>query len=247
MTRQTWPLAGEIAETQRHPNMRPRDAATIILYETSGSTFRVLFGRRHSGHVFMANAYVFPGGRLDAGDSRVPVAGALHPIVQAKLMISARGGVTRTRAFAVAAIRELAEETGLCLGVPATPAHLQRLRTAAPSWAPFAQAGLAPDLSRLSFIARAITPPRIVRRYDTRFFAAEASEIRHRIDGIVGPAAELTELIWLTLEEARAQRLPPIVRMVLDDLAARLRLGLDPAAPVPFYRARGSQFARDWL
>src|SRR5690606_14681763 len=57
-----------------YPNLRPRDAATLILIDRSEATPRVLVGRRHHGHVFTPNKIVFPGGRVDPDDHRVPVA-----------------------------------------------------------------------------------------------------------------------------------------------------------------------------
>ena len=39
-------------------------------------------------------------------------------------------------------------------------------------WADFAAAQILPDLGDVHFIARAITPPNRVRRFDTRFFVA---------------------------------------------------------------------------
>src|ERR1700727_1719421 len=50
-------------------------------------------------------------------------------------------------------------------------------------WKPFGDAGLLPDPSGLFLIARAITPPGRVRRFDTRFFTADASAITHRAEG----------------------------------------------------------------
>ena len=46
------------------------------------------------------------------------------------------------------------------------------------AWKPFTEAGLLPDPSSLFLIARAITPPGRVRRFDTRFFTADASSHR---------------------------------------------------------------------
>ena len=57
----------------------------------------------------------------------------------------------RVRALALTAVRETFEETGLILGRPAPPASV------AGPWREYRQAGALPDLSVLSYIARAIT------------------------------------------------------------------------------------------
>ena len=61
------------------------------------------------------------------------------------------------------------------------------------SWKPFSEAGLLPDPSGLFLIARAITPPGRVRRFDTRFFTADASSITHHVQGVIHADAELVK------------------------------------------------------
>ena len=88
----------------------------------------------------------------------------------------------------------------------------------------------------MHFIARAITPPRRKRRYDTRFFTADASAIAHKIEGKVGPDSELVELVWLPLSEIKQRiELMAITEIVLRELNTQLRKGLQP-------RAAGSLF-----
>ena len=102
---------------QSFANLRPRDAATIILIDRSGPELKVLMGRRHEGHKFMPGKFVFPGGRVDREDAYVPVAGQLDPQVASRLMTRLRRpSRIRPRVLAVAAIREAYEETGLLLG-----------------------------------------------------------------------------------------------------------------------------------
>ncbi len=64
----------EEKEADHHPYFRPKDAATLILVDRSAATPKVLVGKRHDKVVFMPGKFVFPGGRVDKADNRVPVA-----------------------------------------------------------------------------------------------------------------------------------------------------------------------------
>ncbi|MEM1317090.1 MAG: NUDIX hydrolase, partial [Pseudomonadota bacterium] len=99
----------------RAPNMRPKDASTLIILDGHGPKAKVLMGRRHERHKFMPGLFVFPGGRVDAGDGAVASADNLHPLVEEKLLSNLRGRPSqrRTRGIALAAIRETYEEAGL--------------------------------------------------------------------------------------------------------------------------------------
>jgi 8-oxo-dGTP pyrophosphatase MutT (NUDIX family) len=216
------------------PNLRPRDAATIILIDRVAPVPKVLLGRRHHGHKFVPGKFVFPGGRVEPQDRQIVLGSRLHPQVETRLMQRLqRPSAVKARAFAVAAIREVAEETGLLLGQKTAGAP--RLPDDGP-WQGFADAGVEPDLSVLHFIARAITPPRRPKRFDTRFFSADASAIAHRIDGVVGPDSELVELVWLPIVEAKELDIPTITRAVLNELERRIAAGFGHEAPVPFFR-----------
>src|ERR1700735_2314703 len=64
--------AGIEKEADHHPYFRPKDAATLILIDRSGPVPKVLVGKRHDKVVFMPGKFVFPGGRVDKSDNRVP-------------------------------------------------------------------------------------------------------------------------------------------------------------------------------
>lgn len=220
--------------------LRPRDASTLILIDRGTTEPKVLMGRRHSGHVFMPDMLVFPGGRVDPTDHRIALETPLHPAVERQLTVASKRGAARGRALAVAAVRELYEETGLCLGAFAgEPPHTHDLKL------PFGKLGLRPDLGALRLVARAITPPGRVRRYDTFFFAAEADAVRHSIRDVIGADSELVELVWLPLAEAKAADVPSITLMVLGDLEAQIAAGFGPGIPVPFYRFERGARQRD--
>ncbi len=223
---------------------RPRDAATLVLVDHSTGAPRALMGRRSADQVFLPSKFVFPGGRVDRADARAPSADELRPGEAAKLLLEMRGEPSsgRPRALALAAVRETFEETGLLVGARQVT---ERLPDAGP-WRDFLGHGITPRLSSLTYFARAITPPGRPRRYDTRFFCAEASQIAHRIEVTDG---ELSSLDWFTLDDMRALDLPGITRVVIEDLVDRLRVGLPgpPDTPVPFYFHKGGTFERIML
>src|SRR3954468_6666529 len=240
--------AGVIAEQKEadhHPYRRPVDAATLILVDRSGSVPKVLVGKRHDKVVFMPGKFVFPGGRVDKTDNRIPVAAPISKELEANLMKgSPKTPLSRARALAIAAIREACEETGLCLG--------GRCDGTVPKfdgvWQPFSDAGLLPDPSGLFLIARAITPPGRVRRFDTRFFTADASAIAHRVEGVIHPDAELVELVWVELGSQPLADLHPMTKSVLNELDKPLATGpLHHDAPVPFFHFYGGKMQKDVL
>lgn len=223
--------------------LRPRDAATLILLDRKDKEFLVLMGRRHAGHAFMPGKFVFPGGRTDPADSRIPVAAPLHQQEEAKLASGPGGASTaRARAIALSAIRETYEEAGLLIG------RKGAFSTAKRDWQGFVDHGVTPSLDMLRFVARAITPPNRVRRFDTRFFAAWRSDVAVELPG-GGPTNELEELVWLPLAEARKADIPDITRMILEELERRLADDplLRPGGAVPFFRLVRTRFVREIL
>jgi 8-oxo-dGTP pyrophosphatase MutT (NUDIX family) len=221
--------------------LRPRDAATLILLDREDGETRVLLGRRHARHAFMPGKFVFPGGRTDPDDARVPVGDGLHPSDAAKLT-AGRTTPARARAIALSAIRETYEEAGLLIG------HKAEFETTKAGWRGFAEHGVAPSLSGLRYVARAITPPGRVRRFDTRFLAAWRHDVALEL-AQGGPAEELEELAWMPIEEAIETDVPAITRTILGELRERLAADplLAPGAPVPFYRMVRGRFVRHVL
>ena len=170
----------------------------------------------------MPGKFVFPGGRVDKSDNRVPVAAPIPKELEANLMKgSPKITPSRARSLAIAAIREACEETGLCLGRK-SDGTAPKLEGA---WKPFTEAGLLPDPSGLFLIARAITPPGRVRRFDTRFFTADASAIAHRVEGVIHADAELVELVWVEIGSKPLADLHPMTKNVLNELEKRLATG----------------------
>lgn len=187
--------------------MKPRDAATLILVRRGRE---VMMGQRSKGAVFMPDKWVFPGGRVEPRDARARAAAELTPETEALLRLG--GPIRRApRAFALAAVRETREEAGLALGGPE-----------------------GPDLSKLALVCRAITPPHRARRFDARFFLADAEAVLAHDEPDAGDE-ELLHTRWFSLEEAEALDLPSITRFVLKEVRARLA---GAALQPPFLRWR---------
>lgn len=195
-------------DRDRHPKApRPKDAATLILVRGGRE---VLMGQRAAGHVFMPDKWVFPGGRVDPGDARARAASEFDPATAA--LLSQHAVRRPVRAFGLAAARETREEAGLSVG-----------------------GAEGPPLDRLAFVARAVTPPYRARRFDARFFLAEAEAVLANDAPEAGE--ELLHTRWFTLEEAERLDLPAITRFVLGEV--RARLGGEARAPAFLRWAHG--------
>lgn len=217
-------------------SVRPVDAASILLLDRSGGHVRVLVGKRSSKHVFMPDVYVFPGGRRDATDRLVPVASTLNPLARERLALrtGTRCSDSRLRALGVAALRELHEEAGITVGTPLAG-------TGSPL--PF-----RPDLSRLRFLARAITPAGMVRRFDTRFFTLFADEAG--VDPAGATAShELEDVRWVDIFDHRGIEMPDITVLILEELQKSIQedKSLPFGRAVPLYYTQRGRFLRDLL
>jgi 8-oxo-dGTP pyrophosphatase MutT (NUDIX family) len=215
-------------------NVRPRDAAALLIVDMSGKAPRVLMGRRHAALDFMPDVYVFPGGSVEPDDYLFAVDSNFTPPVaeRAKAGLRPRGARHKARALGVAALREAYEEAGVTC---CTYCALAKLAGEAPAFNSL-------PLEKLTMIARAITPPFQKRRYDTRFFAINARSVT--VTGATD--GELTDPGWLTFAEARERNMHIMTRTVLGDLESQLKYGgLEMQAPaIPFYFKRGACFQR---
>jgi len=230
--------------TRTGPALRPRDAATLVIVDRSGAVPRVLMGRRRPDQVFLPDTFVFPGGRVEAADRILARIHALKHRDALHLKIAMRGRASdlRAAALALAAIRETFEETGLIVG---EPGHRDGTGQAG-GWAEFFAHGYRPRLDGLAFFARAVTPPGRPRRYDTRFFLADAAGIAHRSGNTDG---ELLDIDWFTLDQARNLKLPSITHHVIEDLSTLLSRprAMPHARGIPFYAHRYGRFERQLL
>lgn len=217
-------------------NPRPRDAATLILVREVGSEPRILMGQRTTRDAW-SKLYVFPGGTVDAGDHRVPAA-PLRPEVRTKIELASTP--SRATALGVAAIRETFEETGLRLAARADASYPP---SADPTWHAFAHDDAVPDLSSLHYLCRAITPPRRPKRFNARFFLAEADHLDHRTEG----SGELHDLQWFSLDEIDRLPIPLITQAVIAEVRERLALGtLRTPKQTRLFRTIREQHLRLW-
>jgi 8-oxo-dGTP pyrophosphatase MutT (NUDIX family) len=175
--------------TEDQKVVRPKDAATLIIVRRDAQKPRLLMGRRNKALRFMPDVMVFPGGRVDPGDARAPATAELRPEVLAAL--SRVGTAKLARACAMAAARELQEETGLCLGAP-------------------------PDLSVLDYLCRAVTPTSRPMRFNARFLIAPADAVR----GDIISSGELEELGFYSAAAARAAKMASITEVIMEEFLA---------------------------
>src|SRR5271155_5169898 len=94
----------DVAEPVK-PAVRARDAASLILLRGQGRDLELLIGRRPMSVRFMPGVYVFPGGAVDAVDTR-----------PWQTETGAEWLPPRLRRSARAALRETWEESGVFFG-----------------------------------------------------------------------------------------------------------------------------------
>lgn len=237
----TKPLAGAISAGKA---VKPRLAASMVLLDNSGAETKVLLGRRNSALAFLPGKYAFPGGRLEKADRLMRGHGLLPDASLEKLALRRRRGFPGPEAFALAAIREIFEETGLLVGTPAQETYSKPVPA---EWRTFAEHGFVPNLSALRFVARAVTPPAFPRRFDTSFFAVDVGSVVHRIEGCVTPDTELVELVWLPIAEAMKLDIPRITAMILLELETQIAAKFAHDLPVPFFHERKQRWIRERL
>lgn len=201
----------------------PRAAATVLVVRRGAKGASVLMGQRGAEAAFMPSKYVFPGGTVDEDDASVILARRLNDTCTARIE-NGQADVPG-HALAAAALRELWEETGLALGRPGQTSPL-------PAWEGFADTGVTPSAEGLRFFFRAITPPGRSRRFDARFFLADAGALAGDPDDFSRASDELSHLHWVPISEARKLNLPFITEVVLAELGAFLA-GLTDGEPLP--------------
>lgn len=214
-----------------HPRKRhdgrpvaPRDAATLILVRHGAAGPEILMGQRSSRARFVPGSFVFPGGRLDSHDREAKPA---TPLAAPVARMGLRGNAAKARALAMAAVRETFEETGLLLAADGDVGDADD-----DTWREMRALGKAPDLSRLTYLARAITSPYSPIRFHARFFMA----MYRPADGGIGGSGELSDLQWIPSARAEEYDLLDVTHFMLGEVRRRLA---DPdAETVPLFAYR---------
>ncbi len=221
------------------PHVEVQPAATVMLVrDAAGGTgsgrsgpLEVLLVRRHPESVFAADAWVFPGGRVDPGDAApTPVGAGLSDADASRALGLPSGGL----AYWVAAARECFEEAGILLARHAgsgewldpdsagwNPDRLARHRLdihagTATLGAVLEAEGLVLDLSGVHYVSHWITPPgRTARRFDTRFFVAEVPPGQV----VVHDATETVESMWIGPGDALARGAAGEIQLLVPTVA----------------------------
>ena len=210
--------------------VEPRPAATIALVRDREGQAEVFLVKRHARSGFMANAYVFPGGRVDPADGSGALLERLGSGVERQTgLMEDMSDAVSAAAHVVAAVRETFEESGLLLandreGLPVSPQGSWResLNAGERSFESIVvDEGLTLNVQALEYFAHWVTPYFEARRFAARFFIAIAPEAQ------VGThdGQETTHSLWITPSEALERHqsgclhLAPPQWQVLRDLA----------------------------
>ncbi len=197
------------------PHGSPRAAATLVVVRDAAVGIEVLLLRRAERGDHNSGAWVFPGGMVEPGDRRCHAwcSGLDDAAASARLGLP-HGGLD----YFVAAVRECFEEAGLLIALDARGALLD-LRADPSDAAEIAawrgplhrgernlaelckRHGLSLAIDRLVYLSHWLTPPVRAKRFDTRFFIAEApaAQVARHDD------TELVEQQWLRPADALAE------------------------------------------
>ena len=196
------------------PDKPPRAAATIVVVRPGASGgIEVLLSRRAERGDHNSGAWVFPGGTLDGRDAtaRRHCAG-LDDADASRRLLLAEGGLD----FYIAAVRECFEESGLLFAYGTGDAWVDLDGADKARLGPWrgalhrgertmeelcASEGIRLAVDKLHYLSHWLTPQGRPKRFDARFFLAEAPPSQTAVhDG-----TELVEQLWLPPAEALAR------------------------------------------
>jgi len=183
---------------------QPRPSATLCLLRDGAGGLEVMMGKRSSTAKFMADAWVFPGGRVDEQDRKLAgrlVAGDNDP---------------EQLPWILAALRETVEEAGVWL---TSPPRVEALGDR--SVFSVLETSGERFVADVRYFANWVTPADLPIRYDARFFATVVEhEITPLADRVEIDRAEWVRPADTILAAARGERLIPFpTHVTLEQLA----------------------------
>jgi 8-oxo-dGTP pyrophosphatase MutT (NUDIX family) len=216
--------------TSNHP-VKPKDSASIIILKKTPKGVQVLMGKRGRKAVF-SNAYVFAGGKVDPEDFLPKSASELNPDIVKRISSAPAKSIS----FAMAAVRESYEETGLLLGAPGDVGE-----TGNSTWDEIRLTNLAPDLEKMNYVGHAITPASKAVRFNARFFCAWEHDMTGRLSG----SGELSDLAFLNLSDALKLPMVDVTEFMLEEMIRREKTDFATPPTYPFFGYRKDrQFQR---
>jgi len=165
----------------------PVDAATLLILRDSavGPGMEVFMIKRHAKSSVLGGVYVFPGGKVDQGDSNTEFLSRLDLDGETLKHRLNEGELTTDQAVAifVAAIRETFEECGVLFAKSSPPglSGSQALSEAKTLLDILSQHNMYLSTQDLVPFSRWITPKMaslMTKRFDTRFFLAKSPDLQ---------------------------------------------------------------------
>ncbi|MBX7115955.1 MAG: MBL fold metallo-hydrolase [Myxococcaceae bacterium] len=175
------------------PGKPPRAASSVVLFRKAEKGAEVFWLKREKTLAFAGGFYAFPGGKIDAADAAIVVAGAQGD----------------EAARMVAAARELFEETGVLiargteqLSQAELDADRKALLDKQTTFAALLKArGLTLEAAPFHKLGRWVTPEFVPGRFDAQFYLVEAPP---QMNAVVWPG-ELSYGAWVKPLDALAQ------------------------------------------
>jgi len=207
----------------KHP-VKPKDSASLIVLRRTGNQLQVLMGKRGKKAVF-SGVYVFAGGKVEKEDYLPRPATTLKGDLPYRISSKPESSL----GFAMAAVRETFEETGLLLGASGDLGSTNN-----DSWDQIRALNLAPDLAKLEYVGHAITPASKAVRFNAKFFCAWESDMSGKLAG----SGELTDLAFLNIQKALKLPLVDVTQFMLEEIIRRDAKGFSTPKTYPFFGYR---------